>query len=130
MVDFFTAHSDGVFPRSLTETWRSSLKQQSTQVGQTTSKFSLLEFLQNENKSDFEEYPDGVGSPGEDPVNVDVRVDDDLRLDESATSTENIQTDQLTSDFWSTSLEMDFDGYDARVDPFSRIFDDWALVAP
>ncbi|KAJ5975136.1 hypothetical protein N7481_008843 [Penicillium waksmanii] len=114
---------------SLTEIWRSSLKQQSTQEGQTTSKFSLLEFLQQQNMSDgSEEYSDTVEPSGGGPANPDIRADEGLRLDVGIASVE--QTEELSNDFWSTSLSMDFESYDTRVDPFCRMFDDWALVEP
>lgn len=129
VTDFHTTHRREFFSQSLTDTWRSSLKQQGAQEGQTTSRFSLLEFLQNQNKSDAftEEYTDAVEAPDEDPANMDASVED-LPLDINLSSPE--QSDQLANDFWSTPLEMGFDSYDTRVDPFSRMFDDWALAEP
>ncbi|CAI7660908.1 unnamed protein product [Penicillium pancosmium] len=129
VTNFYATRSDELFSQSLTEIWRSSLKQQSAQEGQTTSKFSLLEFLQQQNKSDgSEEYPDAVEPSGGGLADPDVRADQGLRLDVDVASVE--QTCELSNDFWSTSLNMDFDSYDTRVDPFCRIFDDWALVEP
>jgi hypothetical protein len=128
-MNFHATRSNEIFSQSLTETWRSSLKQQSNQEGQTTSKFSLLEFLQNQNRSGgLEEHPDTVGPSDGDTANPDILVDEGLRLDADIPPVE--QSEQLSNDFWSTSLNMDFDSYDTRVDPFCRIFDDWALVGP
>ncbi|KAJ5110666.1 hypothetical protein N7532_001201 [Penicillium argentinense] len=125
---FYTSHSHTLYQQSLTATWRASLRQHGTQEGQTTSRFSLLESLHNQNKSEESHTEDT------DTVNIAA----DTHLPGAGTTVETTycldvsqpppSEELVTDDFWSTTLNLDFDCYDTRVDPFCRVFEDWALA--
>ncbi|KAJ5119512.1 hypothetical protein N7448_010181 [Penicillium atrosanguineum] len=112
--------------QTLTAAWRSTLRQQGIQEGQTASKFSLLEFLHNQNKVEDANADEDYSVPNIDaPPEPSTLNGTDMGLGISATSDKPYLLDELWS---SAQLEMDFDSYGTRVDPFCRIFDDWSLA--
>ncbi|KAJ5299276.1 hypothetical protein N7476_010833 [Penicillium atrosanguineum] len=126
VTDFYQAHSDGMLSQTLTAAWRSTLRQQGIQEGQTASKFSLLEFLHNQNKVEDANADEDYSVPNIDaPPEPSTLNGTDMGLGISATSDKPYLLDELWS---SAQLEMDFDSYGTRVDPFCRIFDDWSLA--
>ncbi|KAJ5736658.1 uncharacterized protein N7483_001783 [Penicillium malachiteum] len=129
VTDFYRTHTSEFLNQSLNSAWRSSLRQQGIQGGQTTSKFSLLEFLQNQNRSEESastEYTPGTADP--EPC-IQTQIDHIEALNMGVLAP-NADTSDMSAEFWSsTPLDMDFGSYETRVDPFYRIFDDWALTA-
>jgi hypothetical protein len=131
VTSFYEMHKDEMLPQTLTSAWRSSLRQQGVQEGQTTSKFSLLEFLQNQNGledtktvEEFSNVSTEFPSDAAGPTDVNPAVALDL-----VTPSSN-RPGLLDDEFWSSSaLEMNFDLDGSQVDPFSRIFEDWSLVS-
>ncbi|KAJ5692019.1 hypothetical protein N7462_001442 [Penicillium macrosclerotiorum] len=131
VADFYHTHAHQNLAPRLTAAWRSSLRQQGTQEGQTTSRFSLLEYLQNQNSAE------DPGTPGEycaapvndvpaDPVPLpEVNIGMGLTADASSPDRPDLLTDELWPE---ESLVIDFDTDGTHVDPFSRIFGDWSLV--
>ena len=115
--------------QTLTCAWRSSLRQLGVQEGQTTSKFSLLEFLQNQNGIDdsdtTEEFSTITKVPADSVApaegNTVVTVDLDMPFPD--------RSDLVDDELWPSSmLRIGFDMEETQVDPFSRIFEDWSLM--
>lgn len=129
VTSFYNMHRGQTLSQTLTCAWRSSLRQLGVQEGQTTSKFSLLEFLQNQNGIDdsdtteecstITKVPTGSIAPAE--GNTVVTVDIDMPFPDRS----GLPDDEL----WPSSmLGMGFDMEETQVDPFSRIFEDWSLL--
>lgn len=130
VTSFYNMHKTEMLSQTLTSAWRSSLRQQGVQEGQTTSKFSLLEFLQNQNgiedtntAGEYSTVATEVPSDSAGPTEVNTAVALDMVVPSPG------RPGLLDDEFWSPGvLEMNFDMDGTQVDPFSRIFEDWSLV--
>lgn len=114
--------------QTLTCAWRSSLRERGVQAGQTTSNFSLLEFLQNQNGIDdsdtTEEYSTVTKVPADSVASAEVNTVVTVDMGMSFTDRSG-----LPDDLWSSGmLGIGFDMEETQVDPFSRIFEDWSLM--
>lgn len=119
-------HGHEMLSQTLTCAWRSSLRQLGVQEGQTTSKFSLLEFLQNQNGIDdsntTEECSTITKVPADSVAPTEINK---LDMDMSFPDRSGLPDDEL----WPSSmLGIGFEMEETQVDPFSRIFEDWSLI--
>jgi hypothetical protein len=130
VTSFYNMHRHQMLSQTLTSAWRSSLRQQGIQEGQTTSKFSLLEFLQNQNGIDdpnvAEEYSTDSKVPADSAVLTEAHAVVAVDMVLPSPDRSSLPDDE----FWPSSmLGMEFDMDQTQVDPFSRIFEDWSLIS-